>query len=294
MERIAILGVGLLGGSLGQALRQRRLVQTVVGYVRRPESIAEVLAAGAADQATTDVAEAVRRAELVVLCTPLGQMAALISRALPALESGAIVTDVGSVKASVVAELEPLVAQSGARFVGSHPMAGGERMGVASARPDLYQGALCVVTPTAQSDPDAVAGVTALWAALGARTLCLSPAEHDDLASRSSHLVQLVASQLANYVLDPTQPPNQPDLCATGFRDTTRIASGSPEMWRDIALANRDALLHALTDYTAGLQQLQQILAAADADALHTLFAQAKRRRDAWIERYFPTPTPPA
>jgi prephenate dehydrogenase len=166
-------------------------------------------------------------------------------------------------------------------------------MGVASARPDLYAGALCVVTPTARTDADAIAQVAGLWTAVGARTVCLSPDEHDVLTSRSSHLVQLVASQLAHYVLDPAHPAMQADLCATGFRDTTRIASGSPEMWRDIALANRAALRRALAEYTAGLGELDQLLAAGDGDALHALFAQAKRRRDAWIERHA-RPAPPA
>lgn len=292
MERIAIVGVGLLGGSLGQALRQRRVVRRVCGFVRRADSVAEALASGAVDFASTDIAEVVGGAEMAVLCTPLGQMTSLAARLLPALGPGAVVTDVGSVKATVVTELEPMVARAGGRYVGGHPLAGAERMGVANARPDLYQGALCVVTPTAQTDPEALARVVALWTAVGARPVCLSPVEHDELASRSSHLVQLVASQLANYVLDPAHPPMQASLCATGFRDTTRIASGSPEMWRDIALANRTALLRALGDYTARLTEFARALEAGDGEQLHALFAQAKRRRDAWGDGNVRDPLP--
>ena len=162
---------------------------------------------------------------------------------LPALKRGAIVTDVGSVKASVVKELESLVAKAGAHFIGSHPMAGAEKTGVAAARADLFANAVCVVTPTKRSNQAAVRKTGTILeirrrarAATGRREL------HDQLVSRSSHLPHVVAATLANLVLDPAHPKAQPLLCANGFRDTTRIASGSPEMWRDIALANRKNL----------------------------------------------------
>jgi prephenate dehydrogenase len=182
----------------------------------------------------------------VVLCTPIAQMASLTTKMVSVLKRGAIVTDVGSVKASVVAELEPLVATSNAQFIGSHPMAGAEKMGVLNARADLFEGAVCVLTPTARSRPELVQTLEEFWQSIGARTLRLTPETHDDLVSRSSHLPHAVAAGLANYVLSPMHPKEQAMLCATGFQDTTRVAGGSPEMWRDICLANRKNLARVL------------------------------------------------
>jgi prephenate dehydrogenase len=259
------------------------LAAEVAGFVRRSSSIAECLQVGAVDHATEDLASAVHQADLVVLCTPIGQMADLALRMRSALKPGAIVTDVGSVKGSVVSALEPLIAAAGGRFVGSHPMAGAERMGVGAARADLYDGAVCVVTPSAQTDPEAQRRVESLWRALGSRILVVSPEQHDDLVSRSSHLVQLVAAQLVNSVLAPARPPEQALLCGGGFRDATRIASGSPEMWRDIALANRDSLGRALDELIGQLRSARGLVEAGNDHALFEFFARAKQRRDAWM-----------
>src|SRR6185436_6970744 len=162
-KKVTLVGVGLLGGSIGLALRQRRLAACVVGHVRRSSAIAECEQAGAVDQAGTDLRRAVEGADLVILCTPLSQMAALTSEMLPALERGALVTDVGSVKGSVVADLEPIVAASGAHFIGSHPMAGAEKMGVLNARADLFENAICVVTPRNSTISDAVGRLEEFW-----------------------------------------------------------------------------------------------------------------------------------
>lgn len=282
-QKVAILGVGLLGGSLGLALRQRRLAGQVVGHVRRVASVAECVGAGAVDHATLDLAEAVKDADLVVLCTPIGRMRELGEKLRPHLKPGAVVTDVGSVKSGVVAELEPICAAAGAHFIGSHPMAGAEKMGVGAARADLYQGAVCVVTPTPRSDETALGRVEAIWTALGARVLRLKPEDHDELVSRSSHLIHLVAAQLAGFVLAPDRPRDQALLCASGFRDTTRVASGSPEMWRDIAQANRDALVRALDGFAEALKVTRDRVASGDDAALHAFFTEAKARRDAWM-----------
>jgi len=282
-QKVTLVGVGLLGGSLGLALRERRLAGRVIGYVRRTASVDECLRVGAVDEATQDLEGAVREADLVVFCTPIGQMAELAARCASALRSGVIVTDVGSVKESVVRTVEPIVLKGGGRFIGSHPMAGAEKMGVSAARADLYHGAVCVVTPTSQSEAEAQRRVEALWRALGCRILVLSPHQHDHLVSRSSHLVQLVAAQLVNYVLGPRRFPEQAQLCAGGFRDATRIASGSPEMWRDIALANRDSLGQALDELLEELRSARALVVAGDEAALAEFFALAKQRRDAWI-----------
>ena len=212
-------------------------------------------------------------------------MRPLVERMLPSLKPSAIVTDVGSVKGSVVRDLEPLVAKAGAHFVGSHPMAGAEKMGVAAARADLFVGAVCVVTPTRNSNPAAARRVEQLWRSVGSSVLWLTPKAHDDLVSRSSHLPHVVAAQLANLILSPERPKEQDMLCANGFRDTTRIASGSPEMWRDIALANRMNLSRALETLTAGLQKFRRALKNGDAQTISEFFEQAREKRERWSKR---------
>jgi prephenate dehydrogenase len=281
-RKITIIGVGLLGGSLGLATRKRRLAKEIAGYARREKTIAEGEKIGAFDYATTDLLAAVSGADLVILCTPLAQMRSLTEQFLPALKRGAIVTDVGSVKADVVRELESLAKKSGAHFVGSHPMAGGEKMGVLAAKADLYENAVCVITPTKKSNAAAVRKVEQFWKSLGARTLRLDAAQHDLLVSRTSHLPHVAAAALASLVLDPKHPSSQVGLCATGFRDTTRIASGSPEMWRDIALANRKNLAKSVDAFVAELKKFQSALKTGDAKTVEEFFAIAKERRDNW------------
>ncbi len=281
-DKITIVGVGLLGGSLGRALRERKLAARVIGCVRRSGSIAECRRARAVDVAMLDFADGVAGADLVVLSTPIAQMLPLFNQILPHLKRGAIVTDVGSVKGSVVRELESLAAKSGVHFIGSHPMAGSEKMGVLASRADLYEGAVCVVTPTKKSNRRAVLAVERLWKSVGARVLKLSPEVHDQLVARSSHLPHLLAAQLVNHVLGGKSSPEQAALCATGFRDTTRVASGSPEMWRDIALANRGNLAGELGRFIGELRALQKLVRAGNEQALARFFKQAKQRRDAW------------
>jgi prephenate dehydrogenase len=281
-KKVTIVGVGLLGGSIGLAVRERGLADEIAGFVRRASSLKECERAGAVDYATTDLLAAVSNAGLIILCTPLAQMQSLAHQLLPALKHGAIVTDVGSVKAGVVRELESIFANSGAHFVGSHPMAGGEKMGVRAARADLFVNAVCIMTPTKKSSSTAVLTLEQFWKSLGSRTLRITAAEHDALVSRSSHLPHIVAATLANVVLGPKQPKAQARLCATGFRDTTRIASGSPEMWRDIALANRKNLSHSVDAFVAELKKFQSALKRGDARAVEKFYATAKQRRDRW------------
>ncbi len=281
-SQISLVGVGLLGGSIGLAARHRGLAARVTGFVRRAPSVTECVQAGAVDAADTDLCRAVEGADLVVLCTPIAQMAGLMTKMLPLLKKGTIVTDVGSVKGSVVAELEPLASTGGVHFIGSHPMAGAEKMGVGAARADLFERAMCVVTPTPASDRSAVRRLEQFWRDLGGVPLILPPEVHDDLVSRSSHLPHVVAAELANYVLSPVHPKEQAMLCATGFRDTTRIASGSPEMWRDICMANRKNLARVLGVFIEDLQEFQHALENGDAKSIDEFFSKAKERRDAW------------
>ena len=281
-DKVTLVGVGLLGGSLALALRERKLARTVAGYVRRDASLAECEQAGLKNFAMRDLSAAVRDADLVVLCTPLAQMRGLAECMLSALKPGAIVSDVGSVKASVVREIGPLVFSAGAEFIGAHPMAGAEKMGVGAATAALFDNAVCVLTPTARSNAASVAKLEEFWRAVGARVLKLTPALHDELVARCSHLPHVVAAELATQILDPAHPREQPQLCANGFRDTTRIASGSPEMWRDIAVANRENLARALGAFIDDLRGLREAILAGDVKRLEEFFTTAKQRRDAW------------
>jgi prephenate dehydrogenase len=212
-------------------------------------------------------------------------MRPLLIQILPFLKHGALVTDVGSVKGSIVRDLEGLVSQGGANFIGSHPMAGSEQTGVSAARADLFVDAICVVTPTSHSKRAAVGKVEALWKSVGGRVLRLTPQAHDDLVSRSSHLPHVLAATLTNCVLDSHRPKQQPSLCANGFRDTTRIASGSPQMWRDIALANRRNLARAINEFQKNLTAFKRALESKNEKAISQAFQRAKTQRDHWLTR---------
>jgi prephenate dehydrogenase len=285
-RKITIIGVGLLGGSIGLAARKFRVAEEIAGFVRSKKTIAECEKFGATDFATTDLSAAVSNSDLIILCTPLAQMLLIAKQFLPALKRGAIITDVGSVKGNIVRELENLIQKSGANFVGSHPMAGGEKTGVVAARENLFENAVCVLTPTKKSNPTSVRKLEQFWKSLGARVLKMDAAQHDLLVSRSSHLPHVVAATLANLVLNPKNPKTQSQLCANGFRDTTRIASGSPEMWRDIALANRKNLSRSVDVFISDLQKFQRTLKKSDTKSIAKFFETARLRRDNWRAKY--------
>ena len=279
-QKVSLIGVGLLGGSLGMALRQRSLAKSVIGFVRREASIDECVRSGAVDSATRNLFEAVKDADLIVFCTPLGQMKELAQQIAPALKKDVIVTDVGSVKGSVTKELEPIIKKAGGHFVGSHPMAGSEKMGVQAARADLFEGAICIVTAKVPSTWSR--RVEELWKSVGGKPLRLTAAQHDEFVSRSSHLPHVIAAELANYVLSPAHPTEQAAVCATGFRDTTRIAAGSPEMWRDISVANRENLSRVLGVVIDDLREFQHALDSQNVAVIEEFFRHAKERRDRW------------
>jgi len=283
-EQITLVGVGLLGGSLGLAVKKRGLAGRVVGLVRRPESVIECRAQGVVDDATLDTEAAIKGADLIVHCAPVSQMRTLTEGFLPFMKPNAIVTDVGSVKASVVEDLEPLIADRGGHFVGSHPMAGGEQTGVGHSRADLFEGATVVITPTAASDPEALSQVESFWAALDANVLSLEPTTHDALVSKSSHLPHVAAAALATAVLNDEASKDLGAVCGPGFRDATRIASGSPSMWRDIVLQNSNNVSQNLGSLIRQLEAIKSSLDAGDQEAVEDFFKVAKKARDAWLK----------
>jgi prephenate dehydrogenase len=272
-RRLAVLGLGLLGGSLAAAARQRGVAGEVVGCGRRPEALRRAVREGLVDRFETDPAAAVAGADLVVLATPVGVMGELLRRTAAGLAPGAVVTDVGSVKA-LLAETLPGLLPPGATYVGSHPMAGGHQRGAEHARADLFEGAVCVVAPTGSESADAVARVEAFWRALGARVLRRDPATHDREVAWTSHVPHVVAFAFARAFGEA--PAGARDVTGPGFRDFTRIARSDAELWADILVANAKALGGPLARVAAGLADAARLLEAEDPEALERWIAEAR------------------
>jgi prephenate dehydrogenase len=271
-RKLAIVGLGLLGGSVAAAARSRGLVGEVVGAARRPAPLRWALEVGLVDSVATP-AEAVVGADLVVLGTPVGSMARVVSDIAGGLAPGCIVTDVGSVKASVV-EILPGLLPEGVEFVGSHPMAGSHLRGPENARSDLFVGASCVVTPRAGQDPEAVARIEDFWRALGARVTRRTPCAHDEEVAWVSHLPHLVAFAFADALR--SAPTRIGELAGAGFRDFTRIAQSNPELWGDILTANRKACAAPLQAVAAALAELTRAIESNDAEAVERWIAAAR------------------
>ncbi|MBW3636628.1 MAG: prephenate dehydrogenase/arogenate dehydrogenase family protein [Armatimonadetes bacterium] len=277
-HRVCIVGIGLIGGSFGLALKKHGLAREIVGVARRDSTLREALAIGACDAATSDVVEAATGADLVFLSPPVGQMKATCELIAPVVARGAIVTDAGSTKAQIVRECEPLFAN--ARFVGGHPMAGSEKKGPQAARPDLFQGATWIVTPTTQTDANALSQLENLIETLGAKAIRLAPDAHDELLAVTSHVPHIAAAALVHSFLgSKSENPVASRLVAGGWRDGTRVAAGSPEMWRDISLANRDAIRAALGEMIGELTRVQTTLERRDEVALLRWFEIAAQER---------------
>ncbi|MDQ2687598.1 MAG: prephenate dehydrogenase/arogenate dehydrogenase family protein [Armatimonadota bacterium] len=275
---VAIIGVGLIGGSLGMALKTRRLAANVVGIGRRPERLQQAVQMGAIDRATTDLHTGLADADIVVLCTTIGNILETLPDVLEHVKADAVVTDVGSAKTQIVAR-----AQSAPHFVGSHPMAGSERTGVEAATPLLFQEATWALTPTDDTDPRALQTIRTLAQEIGAATLVLPPETHDALVAVTSHLPHVMASALMRQAADiRAQTPEIRRLAAGSFADMTRVAAASPDIWRDVCLSNRDAILSALTAYRAQLDALQAAVEAADPAALEAFFAEGAAAKRDW------------
>ena len=277
LRKLSILGPGLLGGSIGLAARQRKVARRVSMWARRPDAADQAYQLGAADEATHDLAKVVADAELVVLATPIGAMRGLVEQILPNLPAGCVVTDVGSVKYPIVTALSDALAGK-ARFVGSHPMAGSEQSGIDAARRDLFDNAVCIVTPREDTDKSALQLVYDFWKAIGCTVKTLPPLEHDEIVARISHLPHLVAAAVVNVVCsDGSHPLN---FVGPGFKDFTRIASGPFEMWTEICLENRQEIGRALDVLIEELAKVRAAVENSDAVELRTMLKRAKHFRD--------------
>ncbi len=277
-NRVCIVGPGLIGASFGLALRKANLAREIVGVARSEETRRDALEIGACTSTTSDLLEAATGSDLVFLAPPVGQMSAICAQIAPVVALNALVTDAGSTKAGIVADCESLFEK--AHFIGGHPMAGSEKTGPLAARADLFQNAVWIVTPTPQTDADSLRNLTDLVEIFGARPLEIDAQEHDELLAVTSHLPHIAAAALVHAFLGAkAKNESAGQFIAGGFRDGTRVAAGSAEMWRDISLANRGAIIGAIDEMTAQLAGVKTALENSDSRALLEWFSTAAIER---------------
>lgn len=277
-RKLAILGPGLLGGSLLKAARACDLAQSTAAWARRPEAVRQVLDMGLADLASTDLAQVAQDADLVVLCTPVESFREIGAMLTTMLPSDAIVTDVGSVKGSVVHDMKDVLGANFPRFIGSHPMAGSEQAGIEAAREDLFQGAACVITPVETTSPDAIAVASKLWTSVGATLHSMPPLQHDEMVAAISHVPHIIASALVHLAAE--SHPKAFECIGNGFRDTTRVASGSPILWRHIIASNQAAIIDELDTLIRLLERVRVATAAKDWATIEDFLGKASQTRE--------------
>ncbi|PMS19496.1 prephenate dehydrogenase/arogenate dehydrogenase family protein [Trinickia dabaoshanensis] len=292
-DKLVIFGVGLIGGSLARALRERSGAargSRIVGVGRTRASAERARELGVVDDIAsldddTELAAALAGADLVLVAAPVAQTQPLLARIAPFLEARTIVTDAGSTKSDVVAAARAALGERVSQFVPGHPIAGRESSGVEAALPDLYVGRNVVLCPLPENRPEDVARIDALWRAGGALVSTMSHEQHDRVFAAVSHLPHLLSFALVERILSAPDAALKFSFAAGGFRDFTRIAASSPEMWRDVCLANRDALVEELDGYTAVLAMLRAAIVAGDGAALEAVFARSREARTQWQER---------
>ena len=281
--KLVIFGIGLIGGSLALALKKRHAVARVVGVGRSRANLLAARRLGIIDEIAADPALAVQDADLVLLAVPLGQTAAVLARIAPHLGPRTIVTDAGSTKRDVIAHARKYLGAAFARFVPAHPIAGTEKSGARAAFPTLFNDHQLIVTPAPETDARAVSRVSAIWKLAGMRVTTMRAADHDRVYALVSHLPHVLAFALVGQIADYADAAVLFRHTGGGFRDSTRIAGSSPEMWRDVCLANRDALLAALDDYLDELELLRGMIEASDGEGLAARFTAARAARAKWL-----------
>ncbi len=279
--------MGLIGGSVALALKKAGLATHIVGVGRTEKSLKEaldlgVIDSGVIDSAETNIEAAIQEADLILIAAPVAQTTAILQSIKPHLNKQTVITDAGSTKADVLACAKIVLGSQFNQFVGGHPIAGAEKSGVSAAMPDLYVGKNVVLTPTTETNVDGVASVTKLWQACGANVSEMKAETHDGIFAAVSHLPHLLAFALVDDIASRPNAAQLFSFAASGFRDFTRIAGSHPEMWRDISLANKAALLSELTAYQLELSQLKQLLEHEDSDGLQALFERASVARNNW------------
>jgi prephenate dehydrogenase len=282
LNKLVIFGVGLIGGSLALALKRAMPHLHITGIGRSGDSLQAALDLGIIDSIAMDIQSALADADIAVLAAPVAQTAPILQAIAPHLGSKTIVTDVGSTKSDVIRAAEQTLGAKFPCFVPGHPIAGAEKTGATAASADLFQGKNLILTPTSTTNPEAVQAVRRMWEVAGARVLEMSAAQHDNIFAAVSHLPHLLAFALVDEIASRPNAAQLFGFAASGFRDFTRIAGSSPEMWRDISLANREALLDELQAYQQSLANLLALLKASDGPGLQTLFERASQARNDW------------
>ncbi len=275
LNRVTIIGVGLIGGSLGLALKEKRIAKKIIGVGRREESLKIALKRSEVDEVTTDLVSGVKDADLVVIATPLEITVETFKKIIPHLKKECVVTDVGSVKRPLLERIDSPF------FIGGHPLAGSEKRGPQSARVDLFREATVVLTPRENTDEKALALVKSMWQNIGAKVLFLSPGVHDELVAFTSHLPHILAISLTNLIAELAEKEERVlSLMGEGFRDTTRIAASPPSMWKEICLTNREGILLAIKRFKEILSEMEGALSRGEGDNLLHKFEKAKETRD--------------
>jgi prephenate dehydrogenase len=274
-NKIAIIGTGLIGGSLGLVVKKKGLAGEIVGVCRHQESIRKAIQKKAIDKGTLDYKEAVEDADLVILAVPVKEIIRIAGIILPYLKPGCLVSDVGSTKSEIIRRIEGRYARKGFSFVGAHPLAGSEKRGVAEARADLFTGTLCILTRSKKTNPAALKEMAAFWKKAGCRIQVLSPGRHDRVTALISHLPHLAAMELVKAAAGSL------DFAASGFFDTTRIASSDAEIWTDIFLSNKKPVIRAINEYIKQLARARDLIRREDRKKLNAEFRRIKTLRDA-------------
>ncbi|HEX5666791.1 MAG TPA: prephenate/arogenate dehydrogenase family protein [Hyphomicrobium sp.] len=292
-QRVALIGIGLIGSSISHACRRAGLAKTIVGSARTPQTVETALKLGIIDQGYASAREAAEGADLVILCVPVGLCGPIAKEIAPVLQPGAILTDVGSVKGSIVRDVAPHV-PAGVHFVAGHPIAGTEQSGPESGFAELFDGRWCILTPEAGTDAAAVEKLKLFWQRLGSNVEIMSPDHHDLVLAITSHLPHLIAFNIVNTAahLERVTDSEVIKFSAGGFRDFTRIAASDPVMWRDVFLNNKEAVLEMLGRFTEDLTALQRAIRFGDGETLHTLFSDARSIRRGVIQAGQDTPAP--
>jgi len=285
IERLTIIGTGLIGGSFALALRKAGEVGTVVGAGRSHENLETAQALGILDKIAPDAASAVKGADFVLLAVPVGQTEGVMQSIASSLEPDAVVSDAGSTKQDVVAMAQRHLSANLTRFVPGHPIAGAETSGAQAARADLFNGKNVVLTPLPETNFKALVKAQSAWQACGAKVSIMNASQHDRIFAAVSHLPHLLSYALVDMLASRPDSDLFFNYAASGFRDFTRIAGSNPEVWRDIALANRDALLTELGAYASKLEELKAALSTSDGDALKKIFSRAQEARNTWAKQ---------
>ena len=290
VKKIVVFGVGLIGGSFALGLKRAGAVQHIVGMGRSLPSLERARQLGIIDEVGQSVATAVQDADLIMLAAPVAQTEAILASIAPYLQATTVVTDAGSTKANVVAAARAALGDKVAQFVPGHPIAGGEQNGPEAALHDLYQGKKVVITALPENQPEAIARVEQAWQACGAVIHALTPGEHDAVFASVSHLPHLLAFARVDDIASKPHANMLFQFAASGFRDFTRIAGSSPEMWRDISMANRAALLHEMDAYLVQLIRMRKMLVERDAEGISQIYANAQQARQHWLNSIEPVP----